>query len=201
MDRIYDYFLSSHTTKLMKIALEKIPENSSILDVGIGTGTALTQNADLIKEKNIYITGIDINSTYLAKCKENIKEKELERYVKVFNDDINTFATNERFDIILFSDSFAVIPNIYEILKECKVFLSDIGKMMVISALFKEHSMWQSFVKKNIKYLTFVEFGNLMLKDDLLNFIYDAGDIPNVDIINEKYLYLFGDVETYLITW
>ena len=65
--------------------LEKIPSESSILDVGCGDGIYYINPKviDLIKTKKIKIKSIDIDSGAIKYCKERITKNKLEEYITV----------------------------------------------------------------------------------------------------------------------
>jgi hypothetical protein len=54
---IYDFIIVKMTSRWYKQVLTLLPENSTVLDVGIGTGRALLNNADLLRRKNIKVFG------------------------------------------------------------------------------------------------------------------------------------------------
>ena len=157
---IYDCFLTDYTKKHYEYFFKHIQskikndniysdENSKIkiLDIGIGTGTALNKylkenqnDFELNKLLNkIEYFGIDIDDKYLENCK-NILEKNtnlnfdlfnlnlMNEYNRQNNNKIIGIYTNKeyenigKYDFIFFSDSFSVIPtinkySIYNLLK------------------------------------------------------------------------------------
>lgn len=50
--------------------LQSLPDGARVLDIGIGTATALIKNKDLIKSKNISVVGVDYDSDYIRKAKK-----------------------------------------------------------------------------------------------------------------------------------
>src|SRR6476469_4364240 len=48
--------------------LTRLPRGTRLLDVGIGTGAALVRCADLVRERQLSIVGIDVDADYLARC-------------------------------------------------------------------------------------------------------------------------------------
>ena len=49
----------------------RLDDNAILLDVGIGTGTALLRNKELIL-KNLQIIGVDYDRDYVLKCDKDI---------------------------------------------------------------------------------------------------------------------------------
>ena len=69
---LYNYLIGSYTKILYQKFFESIPDNSVILDVGVGNGNSLIQNKDLIIQKNLKIIGIDINDYSINVAKESV---------------------------------------------------------------------------------------------------------------------------------
>mmetsp|Transcript_26885 Transcript_26885/g.104342 ORF Transcript_26885/g.104342 Transcript_26885/m.104342 type:complete len:152 (+) Transcript_26885:1905-2360(+) len=88
---IYDAFIVSFTAKWYSAVLNRLPEGAHILDVGIGTGTALLRNASQIRDKKIRVTGVDYDQSYVLKCKKEIAEHDLEQSVSVVHASIYDF--------------------------------------------------------------------------------------------------------------
>ena len=66
---VYDIVIVAMTTKWYRKVLQQLPKNAHVLDVGIGTGSALFNNLDLIHSKGLKVTGIDYDNDYVIKCR------------------------------------------------------------------------------------------------------------------------------------
>ena len=88
--------------------LDYFPEHSTILDVGIGNGAMLRRYHDVIRSKNLKITGIDINWQYLRHCQDLIRCHQLENAIDVHHVSVESYLPPEDhyFDFIFFSMSF-----------------------------------------------------------------------------------------------
>ena len=91
--------------------LKQLPDNISILDIGVGEGIYFTNPlvVNLIKEKNIKINGIDIDAMSIIICNQRVIKNNLQSHVKVELKDL--FHIHTKYDYILFMESFPVIPN------------------------------------------------------------------------------------------
>ena len=97
-----------------KYVLDRVPEGSRVLDIGIGTATALLRHRALILKKGLQIVGVDYNGTYVRQAKKNIAAAGLTANVSVleasiYDDDILAKAGCP-FDVAYFSGSFSLLP-------------------------------------------------------------------------------------------
>src|SRR5215213_4456089 len=65
---LYDRVLTGLTSGWYREVLTRLPAGASLLDVGIGTGSAIARNARLVLAKDIHILGLDIDRDYLRRC-------------------------------------------------------------------------------------------------------------------------------------
>ena len=96
----YDLWLGNSwvgvsTPFLYKEMLNKLPDNATLLEIGIGNGVCIEKNAVLIKEKNIKIDGIDIDEDYVREAKKRVKLNGLEENVNVMIQDLLQYKTEK----------------------------------------------------------------------------------------------------------
>eukprot|EP00161_Ancyromonas_sigmoides_P006703 TRINITY_DN17760_c0_g1_i1.p1 TRINITY_DN17760_c0_g1~~TRINITY_DN17760_c0_g1_i1.p1 ORF type:complete len:129 (-),score=30.74 TRINITY_DN17760_c0_g1_i1:36-422(-) len=108
---IYDTFIPSFTAGLYREVLLRLPNKTSVLDIGIGTGTALVRNEGLLREREISWMGVDLDADYVRKCERLIAKHDLTHLVRVVPQSIYDFAPGESFDCAYFSDSFMLLPD------------------------------------------------------------------------------------------
>jgi ubiquinone/menaquinone biosynthesis C-methylase UbiE len=195
-----------YTKNAIQHMLSSIPDNSKILDVGIGTGYTYTKNADLIKSKNITIVGVDIDASYVKYAKHAMIDYELDDNIRVIKGDIYEVKLDVgTFDYVIFSDSYAVIPNVHEMCTFCEKFLNPTGKMMVISTLFEEYNSTVNWLKERIIMLTTIDFGRMMIKPKLLQYIVERGckeDDYSFKVIDTLHVPIYGPLlNTYMVQW
>ena len=80
---IYDRLFKNLSSTWYKHVIEYLPENSKVIDVGVGTGSSLLSQLDLLRQKKLSWTGIDINAPYLASCQEKIDQLKANDFIKV----------------------------------------------------------------------------------------------------------------------
>ena len=63
----YDYVIVWMTASWYRAFLVRLPTNAEVLDIGIGTATALLHNRDILVSKKINVIGLDIDNDYTSK--------------------------------------------------------------------------------------------------------------------------------------
>ena len=125
------------TTKWYETVLSKVKEGSTILDVGVGTASALINCKHILKQRNLKIVGIDYDLDYIIHAQRSIELHDLSDYVTVAHRSVYDlwnrnplsstksssskdakFLINDAlklkrnsFDAIYFSGSFSLLPD------------------------------------------------------------------------------------------
>ena len=63
--------------------LDRLPAGCHLLDVGIGTGSALLANRGVLLDKAVQVTGVDIDPAYVARCRTAVAEAGLSDRIEV----------------------------------------------------------------------------------------------------------------------
>lgn len=198
-----------YTVDVMRKLLITIPNNSTILDIGIGSGYTYSKNNNIIKRKNLTITGIDIDDEYIRSAKHSVIDSKLESHVKLILGDIYKISEDDiptkYFDYVFFSDNYAVIPNVHDVITFSEKFLKPTGHMIITSTLFDNFDDKIDWIKQRLVYISSVEFGKMMLREELEAYIRTRCS-KNINecfkIINNKQIpgsnYRF---KTYIVKW
>lgn len=186
VNNLYNLIFSDMTKLCYSNCLQLYPENSMILDVGIGNGVMIKKNHKLIKEKNLQITGLDINRHYLEHCRKMVREYMLENQVRVLQESVLTFSPPEKtcYNYIFFGQSFMLMNNQREVLERTKNWLTPEGKVVFFQTMFKNKSKLMEFVKPRLKFLTTVDFGKVTYEKEF----YDLLDEGNFCSCQDKVL-------------
>jgi ubiquinone/menaquinone biosynthesis C-methylase UbiE len=193
-----------YTQELTRLLLQDIPENSTILDIGIGTCYSYCQNADIIKERNIRIVGIDIDEAYILTAKHALIDARLEDWIELMCIDIYITDLDKRtFDYVVFSDSYSVISNVNNMLRYCERFMNRVGYMIITSTLFDTYHQNVDFIKQNLKYVSIVEYGTMMLKQDLETYIIEDrhSDDYEFKLVKTMSVGKLCDFKSYIVRW
>jgi len=139
-NQLYKLIIHTATNRCYKNCLEYFPNNSAILDVGIGNGVMIKNYHALIKCKGLKITGIDVNKSYLNHCNCFIKTYQLENYIEIYPEPVESYEPLRKgyFDFILFSMSFMLFNDQKLVLDRVKDWLKPGGEIVFFQAMFKE---------------------------------------------------------------
>jgi len=196
---LYNLFVGSYTQKLYHNFLNSIPDNSTVLDIGIGNGYSLLVNSELIRKKNIKIIGVDIDYESIKQATHNIKEKNLENLIEVYNENIYNFKEGE-YDYIFFSNSYSVIPNIIDMINHIKKkHLKKNGTFVISTTIENNYNPIKHIIKPNLKYLTFgIDFGTITLLDKFINSMCKNKLVINfMDHTCHKWYPIWGNIDIY----
>jgi ubiquinone/menaquinone biosynthesis C-methylase UbiE len=175
---LYKLIIDDVTDICYKNSLEYFPPNSRVLDVGIGNGIMIKQYHDVIRSKNLRITGIDINRDYLKHCKGLINRWELSENIEIKHTSVEDYAPPEEnyFDYILFSMSFMLFDNQQYVLDRIKPWLKSKGEVLFFQTMFKDKSVILELIKPRLKYVTSIDFGRVTYEKDFADLL-DRTDI------------------------
>ena len=170
---IYKLFINRVTNYCYQNCLNYVSENTSILDVGIGNGVMMENFHDLIKSKRLNITGIDINEQYLNHCECVIQKHHLQDYVEIQCERVENFLPLKTpfYSFILFSMSFMLVQDQGRVLDRVKKWLKPDGKILFFQTMFKEKMGLMEFIKPKLKYVTTIDFGEVIYENDFFNLL------------------------------
>jgi len=186
--------LYDHTTKISSklsrmtelYVLREIPDNSTILHVGIGTAYPYyAYGSDIIKARNLKIVGVDSDEGYILKAKHGAVDHSLEKYFEFYHLNIENVLSHEMsdedyatiskltnvYDYVVITDYYSIVSNPSNLLRWCEHFINDMGYMIICTTLFDEYDYTLDIIKQNLKFVSGVEFGRLVLKSDLEDYI------------------------------
>jgi ubiquinone/menaquinone biosynthesis C-methylase UbiE len=185
------------TTEWYHVVLERLSTNAHMLDVGIGTGTALLRNEHLLRKKNISVIGVDYDKDYVQLCQKNIEQRGLTDLVKVQHISIYDYDNQGKvlFDAIYFSGSLMIMPDPVKALKHvARMLKPSEGRIYVTQTFETRRNKWIELVKPLLKFLTTIDFGQVTYEEDFLRSFEAAGlqIIENVPIASKGHLHAPG---------
>mmetsp|Transcript_32468 Transcript_32468/g.73594 ORF Transcript_32468/g.73594 Transcript_32468/m.73594 type:complete len:233 (-) Transcript_32468:54-752(-) len=185
---IYDVLIVHMTAKWYEAVLGRLKPGSRLFDVGIGTATALVQNADEVKKKELCIVGIDYEAQYIAKAKVVARkaglEKQLSLHCKSIYDEQlpKTYSGDAAFDAAYFSGSLTLMPDPPAALQAAASMLKEDGLIYVTQTFQNQPSPMMEKVKPMLKYLTTIDFGRLTYRSDVDRIVESAG----MEVVEDK---------------
>ena len=200
-DTIYNKGIVPYTTKIYLPYLQSIPQGSLILDVGIGNAKALLAHSHLIKQKNLHILGCDINPATVRIARNNIREKEMDAHIQVKLQDIFKYESADLYDIVVFSECWAVIPCIQQMVLHSRKFLKPKGIIIILTALDDKRSRVKDFIKPNIRRILgeMNDFGRSTTVAQMDHFLCHNFSSYEKQIIYERNIRGYGSVRSYMV--
>ncbi len=188
VNNLYNLIISDVTRLCYKNCMNYFPDNSAILDVGIGNGVMLKKNHELIKKKNLRITGLDINKYYLEHCRKLIKAYNLQDQVRVLHQSVTTYTPPPEgyFDYVFFGMSFMLMEDQKAVLERAKKWVKTDGEVIFFQTMFKNRSKLMEFVKPRLKFLTTVDFGKVTYENDFYALLDEENLSPCKDMLLKK---------------
>ena len=140
---LYDAVIVKMTAQWYREVLTRLDDKESLLDVGIGTGSALLRNKDIILEKKLQIMGVDYDNDYVLACQQHFDDAKLSKqcsviYVSVY-DYQGPKGKGNKFDSAYFSGSLMIMPDAALALSKVKTLLKKGGKIYVTQTFQHKH--------------------------------------------------------------
>ncbi len=183
---IYDHTFAKLTIDWYRAVLERLPESAEVLDVGIGTGGAVTANANLIIEKNLQITGLDIDADYLERCEKALARAGLSNHVNVRLESVYDHQGGP-YDAVYFSGSFMLLPDPVAALKHVMSLLRSNGSVYFTQTFHDRPSPLAEKIKPILHRVTTIHFGRVTYWDDFQEVLQQA-DARVKDVVILKQL-------------
>lgn len=161
---IYDTAITQLTVRGYRAVLERIPDGARLLDVGVGTGSALAKQADQILERDLHIDGIDIDPDYLQRCRKRVEDTGLTAHVQVIEQSVYTHSGGP-YDAAYFSASFMLMPDPIEALRHVTTLLKPGAPIFFTQTFEKNRRAWVEFIKPRLHRLTTIRFGAVTYKE------------------------------------
>lgn len=171
---IYDRLILGLTAEWYRAVLSRVPEEAAILDVGIGTAGALVANADLVKAKELQITGIDIDADYIRRARERIAASSTEGRITALVQSVYDHQGGP-YDVVYFSASFMLLPEPERALRHCCTLLRPGGRLFFTQTIQLRPSRVMEKLKPVLKRFTSIDFGRVTYEESFRQEIQNAG--------------------------
>mmetsp|Transcript_21778 Transcript_21778/g.28199 ORF Transcript_21778/g.28199 Transcript_21778/m.28199 type:complete len:245 (-) Transcript_21778:566-1300(-) len=181
---VYDAVIVRLTREWYAVVINSVAEGSHILDIGVGTATALASQSELIAAKNLQFIGIDYEPAYIEAAKKICSQKEqLRNRIKLYctsvydTETLNTLKPNgQGFDAIYFSGSLTLMPDPVAALKFVATLLKvPNGTIHITQTYQRRVPPLLPTLKPLLKYITTIDFGQLTTEHQILAIFQASG--------------------------
>ena len=161
---IYDLVISNFLTKTAHVSM--LPHmnhcKGRMLDVGCGTGAPLKEIYPELQKHYESIVGLDLHEGYTRQAMKNFADKpDVSIYHMDFYD-LNKVFPTKKFDFILFSFSFMLMPNPVQAIRVATESLNTNSRIAFILTLNQKENRFLQKLKPLIHKLTTIDFGNVV---------------------------------------
>jgi SAM-dependent methyltransferase len=163
--RIYDRAIVGLTAGWYRAVLQRLPFGCRLLDIGIGTGGALLANADALREKDIHVTGVDIDAAYVETCTRAIVERGLSDRIAARLESIYDHQGGP-YDAAYFSASFMLLPDPAAALLHVRALLVPDACIYFTQTFEHRPSRMVERIKPLLRTLTTIDFGRVTYERD-----------------------------------
>jgi SAM-dependent methyltransferase len=162
---VYDAAIVGLTADWYRAVLERLPSGCRLLDVGIGTGAALIANAELLRAKDVRVTGVDVDAAYVERCRRTIVGKQLDRWISVRLESIDAHAGGP-YDAVYFSASFMLLPDPVGTLRHVRTLTASDALVYFTQTFEHRRSRAVELAKPLLRRVTTIDFGRVTYEAD-----------------------------------
>jgi len=171
---VYDAAIVRLTAPWYRAVLTRLPAGSHLLDVGIGTGSALLANADLLTGRDLRVTGVDIDADYVARCARAVRRAGLAARVAARLESV-TDHRGGPYDAAYFSASFMLLPDPPAALRHVRGLLRPGGALYFTQTVEHAPSRLVERLKPLLRLLTSIDFGRVTYEAEFRRALADGG--------------------------
>jgi SAM-dependent methyltransferase len=171
---IYDKVFLRLTAGWYREVLRRLPRGARILDVGIGTGSALAKNARLVNERDLRVVGIDVDGGYLRSCRRHVADAGLSRSVTARLESVYDHRGGP-YEAVYFSGSFMLLSDPLGALRHVADLLSPTGRIYFTQTINTKRAPFLERLKPALHRLTSIHFGQVTYEHDFVDAIHGAG--------------------------
>jgi SAM-dependent methyltransferase len=172
---IYDTAIAGLTAGWYRAVLARLPEGCHLLDVGIGTGSALLANAEMLRARRIRVTGLDIDAAYVQRCRREVARRGLGDVVTARLESVYDHRGGP-YDAAYFSGSFMLLPDPVGALRHVRPLLVPGGRIYFTQTFEHGPSRLVERLKPLLRHLTTIDFGRVTYEADFRRALADGDE-------------------------
>lgn len=182
--RIYDAAIVGLTAAWYRAVLERLPDGCRLLDIGIGTGSALLANAETVRARRIHVTGLDIDAAYIERCRREVAQRGLGELIAPRLESVYDHRGGP-YDAAYFSASFMLLPEPEAALRHVRSLLVPGARIYFTQTFEHARSRTVELVKPLLRLLTTIDFGQVTYEADFRRALSAGGEtIESLDVIS-----------------
>ena len=182
---IYDKAIVGLTAGWYRAVLDRLPAGCRLLDIGIGTGSALLANAPLLSEKRIHVTGLDIDRDYIARCQRAVAARGLADTIVPRLESVYDHRGGP-YDAAYFSASFMLLPDPPAALRHVRSLLTADARIYFTQTFEHAPSRAVETLKPLLRLFTTIDFGRVTYEADFRRALAAGGESIEVfELLNE----------------
>jgi len=171
---IYDAAIVRMTAAWYRAVLQRLPANCHLLDIGVGTGSALRANADLLVANGFRVTGVDVDEGYIERCRRAVAQVGLTDRIEVRHESIYDHRGGP-YGAAYFSGSFMLLPDPPAALRHVRALLVPGARLYFTQTFEHERSRMVELVKPLLRLITTIDFGRVTYEPDFRRALADGG--------------------------
>jgi ubiquinone/menaquinone biosynthesis C-methylase UbiE len=171
---VYDAAIVGLTAEWYAAVLARVPVGCRLLDVGIGTGSALLAQAATIVARDLHIVGVDIDAAYIARCRRSIAQHGLAERIEARHESIYDHRGGP-YDAAYFSASFMLLPDPPAALRHVQTLLRPAARVYFTQTFEHRRSRLVELVKPLLRYATTIDFGRVTYEPEFRRALADGG--------------------------
>ncbi|MBX3026206.1 class I SAM-dependent methyltransferase [bacterium] len=172
---IYDTAIVGLTAGWYRAVLERLPVGCRLLDIGIGTGSALLANAALLTGKRIHVTGLDIDGDYIERCRRAVAQRGLLASIEPRLESVYDHRGGP-YDAAYFSASFMLLPDPPAALRHVRSRLAPGARIYFTQTFEHAPSRAVETLKPLLRLLTTIDFGRVTYEADFRRALAAGGE-------------------------
>lgn len=171
---VYNAAIHRMTAPWYREVLARLPAGCHLLDVGIGTGSALLANRDTLLARDIRVTGVDIDPAYVDACRRAVAAAGLAERIAVRLESVYDHRGGP-YDAVYFSASFMLLPDPAAALRHVRSLLAPGGRLYFTQTFEERRSAFVEWAKPLLRRLTSIDFGRVTYEHDFRAALAAAG--------------------------
>lgn len=172
--KLYDTVIVGMTAAWYRAVLAELPSGCHLLDIGIGTGSALLANRDLVVDHDLHVTGIDIDRDYVERCRDSVHRAGLDDRVEARLESVYEH-TGGRYGAAYFSGSFMLLPDPAGALHHIAGLLDANARVYFTQTFEHAPSPWLERIKPALRWLTTIDFGRVTYEEEFRRSVTAGG--------------------------